>query len=143
MPARWTASSDDEESDSPGVLRLVTVRSDDQFNTTVYSDEDRLRRVQGRDVLLMNGDDMAAAGLDAGARVDVTSVFGDSVTRQVRSLRVVRYALPRGCVVGYFPELNALIPLEHHARESEVPAAKSIPVRVQACSAQSISRLNG
>ncbi|MGV8065642.1 FdhF/YdeP family oxidoreductase, partial [Mycobacterium kansasii] len=55
VPARWTASSDDEESDSPGVLRLVTVRSDDQFNTTVYSDEDRLRRVQGRDVLLMNG----------------------------------------------------------------------------------------
>jgi molybdopterin-dependent oxidoreductase alpha subunit len=73
VPARWTASSDDAASDGEGVLRLVTVRSDDQFNTTVYSDEDRLRRVQGRDVVLMNGEDMAAAGLEPGSRVDLAT----------------------------------------------------------------------
>ena len=132
VPDRWTASSDDAASAEAGVLRLVTVRSDDQFNTTVYSDEDRLRRVQGRDVVLMNGDDMDDAGLVPGSAAHLTSVFGDGEHREVKGLRVIRYPLPRGCVVGYFPELNALIPLSHHARESEVPAAKSIPVRVRA-----------
>ena len=130
VPGRWTASSEDLQSQDADVLRLVTVRSDDQFNTTVYSDEDRLRRVQGRQVVLMNSDDMLAFGLEPGALVDLTSAFGDGVHRQVRGLRVIRYALPRGCMVGYFPELNPLIPLAHHARESEVPAGKSIPVRV-------------
>ena len=132
VPTRWTASSDEAGSDAAGVLRLVTVRSDDQFNTTVYSDDDRLRRVEGRHVVLMNGDDMAAFGLELGSEAALTSAFGDGVHRAVQGLRVIRYALPRGCVVGYFPELNALMPLSHHARESDVPAAKSIPVRVSA-----------
>lgn len=135
VPKRWTASSDHAGADEPGVMRLVTVRSDDQFNTTVYSDEDRLRLVQGRDVVLMNGEDMADAGLAPGSRANLTSAFGDGVHRQVCGLRVIRYALPRGCLVGYFPELNALMPLAHHDRDSEVPAGKSIPVRVQASQA--------
>lgn len=134
VPARWTASSDEVASHGEDVLRLVTVRSDDQFNTTVYSNDDRLRRVHGRDVVLMNGDDMVAAGLEPGARVDLSSAYGDGVHREVQGFRVIRYNLPRGCLVGYFPELNALLPLGHHARDSEVPAGKSIPVRIRASS---------
>ncbi|MDY0747567.1 FdhF/YdeP family oxidoreductase [Paucibacter sp. R3-3] len=132
VPARWTAASDDAVSHEAGVLRLVTVRSDDQFNTTVYSDEDRLRRVQGRKIVLMNGEDMADAGLEPGSLAALSTVFGDGIQREVAGLRVIRYDLPRGCLVGYFPELNALVPLGHHAKESEVPAGKSIPVRVRA-----------
>jgi molybdopterin-dependent oxidoreductase alpha subunit len=132
VPARWTAASDDPATEAADVLRLVTVRSDDQFNTTVYSDEDRLRRVQGRMVVLMNGDDMAAHGLQPGDSATLTAACSDGEHREVAGLRVIRYALPRGCVVGYFPELNPLVPLGHHAKDSEVPAAKSIPVRVRA-----------
>ncbi|GKS97535.1 FdhF/YdeP family oxidoreductase [Acidovorax sp. SUPP2825] len=114
------------------VLRLFTIRSDDQFNTTIYSLNDRFRRIEGtRQVLLMNAHDIERLGLQAGARVTARTQWRqDDVRREVSGLTVVAYDLPRGAVAGYYPELNPLMPLDHHARESHVPAAKSIPVRL-------------
>ena len=114
-----------------GVLTLITVRSNDQFNTTVYGYNDRLRGINGtRMVVLMNKDDMAERGLAEGEEVDLLGAAGDNVQRIVRRLRVVAYDVPRGCCVGYYPECNPLLPLWHFAEGSKVPAAKSIPVRI-------------
>ena len=114
-----------------GVLTLITVRSNDQFNTTVYGYNDRLRGINGtRMVVLMNKDDMAERGLAEGQEVDLLCAAGDNVQRIVRGLRVVAYDVPRGCCVGYYPECNPLLPLWHFAEGSKVPAAKSIPVRI-------------
>ncbi|EJE51749.1 molybdopterin-dependent oxidoreductase alpha subunit [Acidovorax sp. CF316] len=117
------------------VLRLMTVRSDDQFNTTVYSLNDRFRNVWGsRMVLLMHPEDMAERGLAEGAPVLATTALGagedDGHARQVAGLRALPYDLPRGSVAGYFPECNPLVPLSHHAKKSQVPTGKCIPIRV-------------
>ena len=116
------------------VLRLFTIRSDDQFNTTIYSLDDRFRRIEGnRRVLLMNARDIDRLGLRTGQVVTARTEWRqDDVRREVGGLTVVAYDLPPGSVAGYYPELNPLMPLKHHARESHVPAAKSIPVRVHA-----------
>jgi anaerobic selenocysteine-containing dehydrogenase len=121
----------DMPADAPGVLRLMTTRGDSQFNTTVYSLDDRFRGVWGtRRVLLLNLRDMQAQGLVPGDFVTAETVSDDGVERRVDHLRVEPFDIPVGCVMGYFPELNRLIPLFHHARGSKVPAAKSIPVRL-------------
>ena len=117
--------------DEPGVLRLITIRSNDQFNTTVYGYDDRFRGIKGtREVLMMNTADIRRYGLSDGGEVSLECAADDGVRREKRRLRVVSYDIPEGCVAGYYPELNVLIPLEHHARESKVPAAKAIPVRI-------------
>jgi molybdopterin-dependent oxidoreductase alpha subunit len=117
--------------DEPGVLRLITIRSNDQFNTTVYGYDDRFRGIKGtREVLMMNTADIRRYGLADGGEVSLECAADDGVRREKRRLRVVSYDIPEGCVAGYYPELNVLIPLEHHARESKVPAAKAIPVRI-------------
>ena len=114
-----------------GQLRLTTIRSDDQFNTTIYSLDDRFRDVKGtRRVLLMHGDDLVAQGLAEGDVVRAEALTDDGVRRVVEGLTVRSFAIARGCVAGYYPECNPLIPLSHHARESKVPAAKAIPVRL-------------
>ncbi|WEF34615.1 FdhF/YdeP family oxidoreductase [Pseudoduganella chitinolytica] len=116
----------------PGALTLFTVRSDGQFNTTIYSLDDRFRGVRGsRMVLFMAAADMARHALAEGDVVTLRTASDDGIARQVDGLTVVRYDIPEGCVAGYFPELNPLIPLWHHARESKVPAAKSIDVLVE------------
>ena len=115
----------------PGVLRLMTLRSDDQFNTTIYSLDDRFRGVYGtRRVLLMNRDDIERLGLTEGTQVDVSSAVDDGHARTVHAMRVTGYDIPLGCVAGYYPECNPLIPLSHYAERSKVPAAKAIPVRL-------------
>jgi molybdopterin-dependent oxidoreductase alpha subunit len=114
------------------VLRLMTLRSDDQFNTTVYTLDDRFRGVHGtRMVLLMNAGDIARLGLAEGAIVRAQTAVDDGHPRQVRGLRVTPYDIPPGCVGGYFPECNPLVPLAHHAEGSQVPASKAIPIRLQ------------
>jgi molybdopterin-dependent oxidoreductase alpha subunit len=128
----------DEDPDMPGlgadVLRLMTLRSDDQFNTTVYSLDDRFRGVYGtRKVLFMNPADIQRLGLKAGDEVLASTVAKDKISRTVAKLRVTPYDIPAGCVAGYYPELNPLIPLWHHAEDSQVPAAKSIPITLRAC----------
>ncbi|MGO0792209.1 FdhF/YdeP family oxidoreductase [Herbaspirillum seropedicae] len=121
----------DMPGDAPEVLRLMTTRGDSQFNTTVYSLDDRFRGVWGtRRVLLMNLRDLQQHGLSAGDFVCAETVSADGVERRVPHLRVEPFDIPAGCVMGYFPELNRLIPLFHHARGSKVPAAKSVPIRL-------------
>lgn len=117
----------------PAMLRLATIRSHDQFNTTIYSYNDRYRGVHGdRMVLFMNRDDRIERGLDAGARVALETIADDGIARRVDGLTVVDYPMSRGAVAGYYPELNPLLPLESYDRISGTPAAKSIPVRVVA-----------
>ena len=100
---------------SAGEYLMMTVRSHDQYNTTVYGLDDRYRGVRGgRKVVLMHPDDLAKDGLAAGQEVDLVSEFGGE-TRRVRGFRQVAYEAPRGCVVTYFPETNALVPLGSRA----------------------------
>ena len=118
------------------VLDLITLRSNDQFNTTVYGYHDRFRGVKGtRDILFMNRNDIARLGLADGQSVDVVTETKDEFHRQVSGLRVVGYDIPEGNCAGYYPELNVLIPLWHHDDQAKVPAAKSIPVRISRSSA--------
>ncbi|MEH3046006.1 FdhF/YdeP family oxidoreductase [Sphingomonas adhaesiva] len=116
-----------------GRYRLLTLRSNDQFNTTIYGYSDRFRGINGtRQVVLMNRDDIARAGVVAGQKVTLATDAQDNQDRRVRDLTVVEYNVPPGCIAAYYPECNPLIPLSHHADESHVPAAKSVPVRIVA-----------
>ena len=118
--------------EADGRMRLVTLRSNDQFNTTIYGYDDRFRGIKGtRMVAMMNREDMAAMGLLDGETVTLVGDHGDNASKRVEGLRVVPYNIPRGCVGGYYPECNPLIPIAHHAVESHVPAAKTVPVRVE------------
>jgi molybdopterin-dependent oxidoreductase alpha subunit len=122
----------DIPSDQRDVLQLMTLRSNGQFNTTVYSYDDRFRGVYGsRHVILMHQNDIDRFDLKEGQMVALTTAVDDGVERSVTGLQVVAYDIPEGCVAGYYPECNPLIPLWHHAEKAKVPAAKSIPVRVQ------------
>ncbi len=130
-----TPSGLDEDPDMPElgrqVLRMITLRSNDQFNTTVYGYSDRFRGIEGtRDVILMNRDDIARLGLLEGEAVRVATRSTDSVRREMAGLRVTAYDIPSGCVGAYYPEANVLLPMWHHAEGSMTPAAKSIPVTV-------------
>jgi anaerobic selenocysteine-containing dehydrogenase len=121
------------EEREPGALRLMTLRSDSQFNTTIYSLDDRFRGIKGtRMVILMNRADMALHSLQEHDKVTLQTIVDDGIDRRVDGLRIVPYDIPRGCIAGYYPECNPLLPLWHYAKESKVPAAKSIPVRVVA-----------
>lgn len=114
-----------------GALRLFTLRSDSQFNTTIYDLSDRFRGVHGnRMVLLINEADLRSHGLREGEQVALETIAADGVRRRVSGFTAKAYEVPQGCIGGYYPECNPLIPLWHHARESKVPAAKSIPVRM-------------
>ncbi|HZZ61053.1 MAG TPA: FdhF/YdeP family oxidoreductase [Roseiarcus sp.] len=119
--------------DAPGRYRLITMRSNDQFNTTIYGYSDRMRGIEGtRDVLLINPEEMLRAGLSEGQTVSLVSDAADGVERQVEGLRVTPFSLPDGCVGGYYPEMNPLIPLWRHDQQSKTPASKSVPVRIRA-----------
>ena len=129
-PKRLSASTDIPE-DRRDVLQLTTLRSNDQFNTTIYGYTDRYRGVHGtRMVLFISPNDSERLGLQEGETVSLATVADDGVTRMVHGLRVTRYDIPEGCCASYYPECNPLIPLWHHAEGSHVPAAKAIPVRV-------------
>ncbi len=115
-----------------GWLRLFTIRSHDQFNTTIYGLDDRYRGVQGeRRVLFMNARDLAALGLEGGALVDVHGPSDEGRERVVHAFRAVEYDVPAGCVAAYFPETNPLIPHTRTAARSNTPASKLVEVRVE------------
>ncbi|HEY5970768.1 MAG TPA: FdhF/YdeP family oxidoreductase [Pseudoxanthomonas sp.] len=117
----------------PAMLRLATVRSHDQFNTTIYSNNDRYRGVYNdRMVLFMNEEDRVDRGLEPGARVALETITDDGIRRRVDGLTILDYPMPRGALAGYYPELNPLLPLQYYDKISGTPAAKSIPVRVVA-----------
>ncbi|MBS0418680.1 MAG: FdhF/YdeP family oxidoreductase [Proteobacteria bacterium] len=130
-PEGLVEDPDVAQSDDPDVLRLMTMRSDDQFNTTVYTLNDRFRGVEGtRRVIFMNPTDFLQFGFADGDMVSVFTAVSDGVQRVVKDMRLTAYDIPKGCLAGYYPECNPLIPLWHHAKSSFVPAAKSIPVRL-------------
>jgi molybdopterin-dependent oxidoreductase alpha subunit len=122
----------DTDPDMPvreGALRLFTVRSDGQFNTTIYSLDDRFRNIEGdRMVLFIAPEELERLGLRDGEIVRARTAVDDGVERTVEGLRLKAYPVPAGCIAGYFPECNPLIPLWHCAKDSKVPAAKSIAV---------------
>lgn len=123
--------------DQPEVLQLITLRSNDQFNTTIYGYDDRFRGVKGtRMVVFMNASDVADQGLKDGEFVDLTTAIDDGTERVVKGLRVIVYDIPKGCVGAYFPETNALVPLSHHDAKAHTPAYKAIPVKTSRSATQ-------
>ena len=118
--------------DAPGRYRLITMRSNDQFNTTIYGFSDRMRGIERRrDVLLINPEEMRRAGLREGEVVSLVSDAEDGVEREVQGLTVTPFSLPDGCLGSYYPEMNPLMPLSNHDARSKTPAAKSVPVRIR------------
>ncbi|TFC81316.1 FdhF/YdeP family oxidoreductase [Cryobacterium cheniae] len=116
----------------PGRLLLQTLRSHDQFNTTIYSPNDRYRGIKnGRKVIFVNPEDIVELGLISGMLVDVHSEFSDHVDRVLRRFRLVAYPSARGCAAAYFPEANVLVPLDSTAEHSNTPASKSVLVRLE------------
>jgi molybdopterin-dependent oxidoreductase alpha subunit len=117
------------------VLRLVTIRSHDQYNTTIYGMDDRYRGVFGRrDVLFMNAEDLAAHGLEHGDRVHIEAVSSGRVLR-MENITAIEYSIARGTVAAYYPEANVLVSLDYIDQESGTPSYKSVPVRIRRASA--------
>jgi anaerobic selenocysteine-containing dehydrogenase len=113
-----------------GRFMLMTIRSHDQFNTTIYGLNDRYRGIhQGRRVIFMNPEDMKAQALTANAVVDITSHF-QGTTRRAPHFIVVPYEIPRQCVATYYPEGNILVSIDSVAEGSNTPAYKSVEVSV-------------
>ncbi len=114
-----------------GQLLMMTVRSHDQFNTTIYGLEDRYRGLKGdRRVVLVNAEDLREQGLQNGQTVDLTSHF-QGETRTARRFTAVAYDIPRGCACTYFPEANTLVPARHVAHTSNTPASKSVVITLK------------
>jgi molybdopterin-dependent oxidoreductase alpha subunit len=114
-------------------LQLATIRSHDQYNTTIYGLDDRYRGVfGGRMVVFMNKDDMASRQIEPESLVELESVTdsGD-VRRTVSGFKVRPYNIPKGSIAAYYPETNNLLPLSYHDKKSKTPSAKSIPVIVR------------
>ncbi|AOY94855.1 CbbBc protein [Cupriavidus sp. USMAA2-4] len=117
------------------VLRLITIRSHDQYNTTIYAMDDRYRGVFGRrDVLFMNEADMAAQGLEHGDLVELETLVPGRPLR-LAGLTAIAYGIAQGSVAAYYPEANVLVPLDYIDKESGTPSYKSIPVRVRRAAA--------
>jgi anaerobic selenocysteine-containing dehydrogenase len=128
--ARFTVHALPEDAVATGRFRLTTLRSHDQFNTTIYGHDDRYRGIRGdRRVVFVHRDDLVAAGLAEGARVDLTSHFRGE-TRCLRGFRTVAYDVPRGCAAAYFPEANPLVALDSVAHGSHTPTYKSIEISI-------------
>jgi molybdopterin-dependent oxidoreductase alpha subunit len=116
----------------PRTLWLSTIRSHDQYNTTLYSMSDRYRGVYGqRDVVFLNKSEMARRELEDGDRVDLVTMSTDGLERRVRNFRVVGYSFPDGCCAAYYPETNPLVPLYAHDPLSFTPSSKGIPIRIE------------
>ena len=115
-----------------GRLLLQTLRSHDQFNTTIYALNDRYRGIKkGRRVVFVNPDDLAELGLEDGQRVDIVSEWRGADHGTLSNWRVVAYPTARGCAAAYFPEANVLVPLESVAEGSNTPVSKAVVVRLE------------
>ncbi|NYH12917.1 FdhF/YdeP family oxidoreductase [Paraburkholderia bryophila] len=115
------------------LMTLMTTRSHDQYNTTIYGLDDRYRGVYGqRRVLFAHKDDIAMLGFVVGQRVDITSVWADGIERHADGFLLVEYDIPRGCLGAYYPETNPLVPLSSVADGAGTPTSKSIPVLLKA-----------
>jgi anaerobic selenocysteine-containing dehydrogenase len=119
-----------------GRLVLQTMRSHDQYNTTIYGLDDRYRGVKGgRRVVFVNPTDIASMGLSDGARVDLISEYrnaaGDLEERRAKDFVVVAYSTPVGNAAAYYPETNPLVPLDHTALKSNTPVSKAVVIRLE------------
>ncbi|WKK70792.1 molybdopterin dinucleotide binding domain-containing protein [Rathayibacter oskolensis] len=131
--AQFTANQLDYPRVPEGRLLLQTLRSHDQFNTTIYGKDDRYRGIHdGRRVVFVHAADIAALGFADGAMVDLVSEWQDGVERRAEAFRVVAYDTPRGCAAAYYPETNVLVPLDSTARVSNTPTSKSVVIRLEA-----------
>jgi molybdopterin-dependent oxidoreductase alpha subunit len=111
------------------LMTLMTTRSHDQYNTTIYALDDRYRGVFGqRRVVFVNPADLEMLGFKAGEWVDMTTVWEDGIERRADSFLLVEYDIPRGCIGAYYPETNPLVPLSSVADVCNTPTSKSIPV---------------
>jgi molybdopterin-dependent oxidoreductase alpha subunit len=129
--AKFTVNEPDTVTAPAGHLLLTTVRSHDQFNTTVYGLDDRYRGISGgRRVVFVNDHDLRELGLSDGDIVDLVGVWRDE-ERRAKAFRVVAYDTPRGCAATYFPEANVLVPLDSTAEVSNTPTSKSTVVRLE------------
>ena len=119
------------------LLTLMTMRSHDQYNTTIYGLHDRYRGIHGeRRVCFISAADLARLQLSAGEQVDIISVWHDG-ERVVPGFKLVEYDIPAGCIGAYYPETNPLVPLDSYADRARTPTSKSIPVRLRRCTANS------
>ncbi|MEU9736714.1 FdhF/YdeP family oxidoreductase [Streptomyces sp. NPDC048002] len=117
----------------PGTLALGTMRSHDQWNTTIYSDNDRYRGIKNlRELVFMNQDDMRERGLGEFDPVDIVATAKDGTHRSLHGFLAVPYAVPRGCAAGYMPEMNVLIALGDYSTQSDQPIMKHVKVRITA-----------
>ncbi|MBF6219550.1 FdhF/YdeP family oxidoreductase [Nocardia abscessus] len=115
-----------------GRLILQTLRSHDQYNTTIYGLDDRYRGIHnGRKVVLVHPDDITALGFTDGDLVDVVSEWTDGTERRVEGFRLVPYPTPRGNAAAYYPETNPLVPLDHVAKRSNTPVSKAVTIRFE------------
>ena len=116
-----------------GHLLLQSIRSHDQYNTTIYGHDDRYRGIKGgRDVVYVHPDDITELGLTADQIVDVVGEYEDGGVRVAHCFRLVAYDTPRGCAAAYYPEMNVLVPLDATADGSNQPASKSVLIRLVA-----------
>ncbi|MFI6104971.1 FdhF/YdeP family oxidoreductase [Streptomyces sp. NPDC051310] len=130
--ANFTAAPVEYPKVPEGRLLLQTLRSHDQYNTTIYGLDDRYRGIKGgRRVVLVHPDDARALGLADGAYADLVSEWRDGSERRAPGFRVVHYPTARGCAAAYYPETNVLVPLESTADVSNTPASKSVIVRLE------------
>lgn len=112
---------------------MFTIRSHDQYNTTIYGLDDRYRGLyKSRRVVLLNQKDIAAAGLQAGDKVDLFNYF-DGVERIARNFAVVNYNIPEKCAATYFPETNVLVPINSVALKSNTPTSKMVIIKIRKC----------
>ncbi|UEO00822.1 FdhF/YdeP family oxidoreductase [Acidiferrobacter thiooxydans] len=118
------------------VFNLMTIRSHDQYNTTIYGLEDRYRGVSGaRNVCFIHPDDLSDLGFNPEAHVDIVSHWSDG-KRVAHDFVLVPYDIPRGCLAGYYPELNILVPLSSHADRANTPTSKSVSVTLHPATAR-------
>ncbi len=131
--ARITVNELEPVACPPGRLLLQTLRSHDQFNTTIYSLNDRYRGIKkGRSVIFVHPDDLTELGLEDGQTVDIFSEWKDEPDRVLRGFRTVAFPTARGCAAAYFPEANVLVPLDSTALESNTPVSKAVVIRLEA-----------
>ncbi|MCF3184716.1 FdhF/YdeP family oxidoreductase [Streptomyces polychromogenes] len=130
--ANFTAAPVEYPEVPAGRLLLQTLRSHDQYNTTIYGLDDRYRGITGgRRVVMVHPDDAAELGLADGSYTDLISEWKDGVERRAPGFRVVHYPTARGCAAAYYPETNVLVPLGSTADTSNTPASKSVVVRFE------------
>jgi molybdopterin-dependent oxidoreductase alpha subunit len=120
-----------KEASAGDVLRLVSLRSNDQFNTTIYGYSDRFRGIDGtRQVVFMNAQDIKRLGFVDGDVVDLVTAIEPQTRRAVQGFRIVAYNIPEGSCAAYYPETNPLFPLSHHSPKAKTPSYKLLPVRL-------------